>query len=217
MYIENYTLPQGMRFEGRFLQHLLCLTSQMLWHHQMPRQCYPPAGSSQLSSDAVWHCTQRNLTLEDHTLWGCGCQNKVQSATQHLSPANQEAKINPNIIWQTRRKIKTDTDLEYNTITEERRVLMEPEEMREYIAQYFENPYQARPSTPAYEEWTKKITEKIEMIKDNHTWDMATQGSEPIECRELYKAIKRLKRRKSLGPDQLPNELRIEGDETHGI
>ena len=92
-----------------------------------------------------------------------------------------EAKINPNIIWQTRRKIKTDTDLDYNTITEEGRVLTEPEEMREYIAEYFENLYQARPSTPTYEEWTKKITEKMEVIKNNHVRDQATQGSEPIE------------------------------------
>ncbi len=123
-----------------------------------------------------------------------------------------ETKISPNIIWQTRRKTKNDTDLEYNTITEEGRVLTEPDETREYIANYFENLYQARPSTPAYEEWTNKIIEKVETLQKDHKQTIITQGSERIELKELHKAIGRLKRRKSLGPDQLPNEIMIEGD-----
>ncbi len=122
----------------------------------------------------------------------------------------EQAKTDPNTISQTRKKNKVDNELDYNTITEEGETLTDPEETKNYIADRYEELYQARPGTPEYEEWTNTITKKVKEIQENHNKDDPTQGSEPITMKELNKVISKLKRGKSLGPDEIPNEVLIE-------
>ena len=97
----------------------------------------------------------------------------------------------------------------YDTITEENIQLQGPEETKEYIANYFENLYQARPSKPEYLEQTTKIEQKVKEIEKEMT------NKPPIENfsnKELNLAIKKLKRKKASGPDQIPNEIFIEAN-----
>ena len=51
--------------------------------------------------------------------------------------------------------------LEYNTITEQGKELIDPEETKEHIAKYFENLCKAKPGTSEYEESTKNIITAI--------------------------------------------------------
>ena len=71
------------------------------------------------------------------------------------------AKINPNIIWEARKRTKGCNSIDYNTITEEVKNLTDPEETKQYLAGYFENLYQAREGTEEYRDWTEKIKESV--------------------------------------------------------
>ena len=98
-------------------------------------------------------------TIEEH--------EKTQ-AEQRLQDILKEAKINPNVIWKTRKKSECNNELEYNIITETGKTLTEAEITKEYIADQYEALYQARPGTSEYEQWTKHITETVKQIVENH-------------------------------------------------
>ena len=130
----------------------------------------------------------------------------------------KKATIGPNEIWQARKRSQSRNELEYNTITEEAETLTDPEKTKEYIADYFEELYQARPGTPEYEVWTKHITDTMREIDNNRrrgkTPNKREQGDEDITTKEINTAIKKLRRRKSMGPDEIPNKVFIEADPT---
>ena len=127
-----------------------------------------------------------------------------------------KTKIDPNSIWQARRAARSNNELEYNTITEEGKELTDPEETKEHIAKYFENLYQARPGTTEYQASTEMITKTMKEFQEKYR--KPGTEHEPITNKEIDAAIKKLKRKKSLGPDQLPNEIFIEADqETRNI
>ena len=76
---------------------------------------------------------------------------------ERIKQITNKAKINPNTIWETKKRTRTDNSLAYETITEEGTALTDPQKTKEHIADYFENLYQARPGTPEYETWTNHI------------------------------------------------------------
>ena len=123
---------------------------------------------------------------------------------------HKNAKINPNIIWQTRTRIKGQNELDYDLIPEEGEKITNPEEAKEYIATYFENLYQARPSTEEYQKWTEEISSKVEELTNEY--QNAEKGNEDFSINEINKAIKMLKRNKSQGPNDIPNKKFIESD-----
>ena len=85
-----------------------------------------------------------------------------------------------------------------------------PEKTKNHIADYFEDPYQAREGEQTHEAWTSKINNKIAEITKT------TQNSniETITLQEVNKCIKQLKRGKSNGSDNIPNEAPIEANQT---
>ena len=110
--------------------------------------------------------------------------------------------------WKIRKKILSQGKNEsYDIITEEGELLKDPEENKEYIANFYENLYKAREGTPEYEDWTNLIKAKVQEM------DQAELDDEPdFTTNELKKAVKSLKRGKANGPDNLPNELFIESN-----
>ena len=73
----------------------------------------------------------------------------------------EQTKINPNNIWETRKRANGCNGLEYKTIIKEGRHLTDPWEAKKVIADYFEELYQAREGTPEYSKWTKLIKETV--------------------------------------------------------
>ena len=75
-----------------------------------------------------------------------------------LEEIHRKAKINPNIIWDARKRAKASNGLDYPTYTEEGEQITDPNKTKEHIANYFEDLYQAREGKVEYKEWTEKIT-----------------------------------------------------------
>ena len=146
---------------------------------------------------------QKNLrtAIEEH-------ENK--KTEEKIEQITKMAQINPNTIWNTRKRTRTDNELSYATITEEGTTITDPEKTKEHIAEYFEDLYQARPGTPEYENWTKYI--ETEVKKALQSAEQTKEEPEQITPKELGIAIKKLKSKKSLGPDDIPNETFIEAN-----
>ena len=143
---------------------------------------------------------------------------EMKATERKLEEIARKAKIQPNTIWQIRKKAKPNNELSYNTITKDNRILTDPQETKDHIATYFEELDQARPGTAEYTNWTNAIVEQTTNIQNSrlqHPEDPENQqGEEDITYKELQNAIEKLKRKKSLGPDGMPNELFIKANET---
>ena len=111
-----------------------------------------------------------------------------------LEEIAKKAKIQPNIIWQIKKKAKPNNELSYNTITEDNRMLTDPQDTKDHIATYFEELYQARPGTAEYTNWTNAIVEhttNIQNSRQQHPEDPENQQEEEdITYKELQNAIK---------------------------
>ena len=109
----------------------------------------------------------------------------------------------PNMIWSIRKKLMGKKKEEPDVITEEGVIIKDPEEAREYIASYYENLYQAREESEDGKEWTKIVEEKNRATRRELEKE---QSIAPIRQKEMEKTKKRLKNKKSSGPDNIPNE-----------
>ena len=92
-------------------------------------------------------------------------EQEMKTIGKRLQDIAKKAKLQPNAIWEIRKKAKPKYELEYNTITEDGRIITDPQETKDHIANYFEELYQARPGTPAYDQWTTEITKEIQSIQ----------------------------------------------------
>ena len=138
-------------------------------------------------------------------------KTQTEMTRKKLEKLANEGSTKSNTIWKMRAETEKQTEQEpYDTITEDDIHLQAPDETRDYIANYYENLYQARPSKPEYIKETEEIETEIRRI------EIEMSNLPPIEQfshKELNTAIKKLKRKKALGPDEIPNEAFIEADE----
>ena len=78
---------------------------------------------------------------------------------------------------------KAKTDEEYDTITEEGKTITDPDETKQYIANFYENLYQARKGSTEYQKWTDHITQEIKNIETT----MENQSEPDFETKEIKK------------------------------
>ncbi len=112
-----------------------------------------------------------------------------------------------NLFWKIRKRLLKTKEEAYDTVSEEGHRITDGEKCKEYTATYFEDLYQAREGEASQRVWSEKIE------RDVHNLDISpiTEMKE-ITTEELNRAIKQLKRKKSVGPDDIPNEALIEAD-----
>ena len=112
--------------------------------------------------------------------------------------------------WKLKNQIENQKQKDpYDTITEEGRKITDPQETKDYIAGNYEQLCQAREGTQEYEKWTNHIKHTVRKIEK--TLEKA-EPPQTIDEKEINNAIKKLKRKKSTGPDNLPNEIFIEAN-----
>ena len=73
----------------------------------------------------------------------------------------KKGQMNPNIIWEARKRSKGCDALEYNTHARDRIPISNPNKTKEHITSYFEELYQAREGTTEYPERTNKIKKYV--------------------------------------------------------
>ena len=73
----------------------------------------------------------------------------------------EKAKIDPNIIWNARKRAQGCEELENDTITEAGEIIMNAEETKSHIGNYFEDLYQAWEGKHEFQEWTDEITTTV--------------------------------------------------------
>ena len=123
----------------------------------------------------------------------------------------EEGGTKSTTFWRAKRKIcGKQGAADYITIDEKGKPIENPEEAKEHIAEYFENLYKARESRPEYETWTKKIKEEIEKIEQS---EEINNKPATITQEEIKNTVKKLKKGKAPGPDNLPNEALKEANE----
>ena len=67
---------------------------------------------------------------------------ETKKIEERLNSLHEKAKINPNTLWEARKRSKGCNTLEYNTFIEEGTPISDPHETKEHIANYFDQLYQ---------------------------------------------------------------------------
>ena len=129
---------------------------------------------------------------------------KIKKITEQLT---REGGSKSKRFWKIRKNITNQGNAEpHDLITEENLRVTNPQEARQYIAQYYENLYKAREHRPNYRNHSKKIAQ------ENTNYEIITSNlskMEEITIKELETAIKVMKKGKASGPDDIPNEIFI--------
>ena len=92
---------------------------------------------------------KKKTTLEKYTKAQTDLRKEIEKAEQEtinttMEKIIQEGGVKGNRFWKIRKNImRTNNQYEYDLITENDREVQEPEETKEYIAEYYENLYQA--------------------------------------------------------------------------
>jgi hypothetical protein len=134
-------------------------------------------------------------------------REKVEKIYQEIL---KEGGTNSQTFWKIRRRVMQANHIpQYDTITEDGKRIEEAQETKEYIADYYEKLYCAREANQKNQEETENIKKKIKEWTENPTYN---ENQEEITPEEINKVIKRLKRNKSTGPDNIPNEAMIEAN-----
>ena len=136
------------------------------------------------------------------------CKEEEVRAT--LKKITEQGGTKSETFWKMRRKyLGGNSQTNYDTITEEGLILKTEEETKEHIAKYFEELYKAREGKEEYKAWTERIVEKNKEI----TQEMKNKPPvQAITTQEMNNVIKKLKRNKATGPDDIPNEIFKEAD-----
>ena len=135
-------------------------------------------------------------------------QNRVESRINKLTEGGGTKSED---FWKIRKKIlsRARPDDGYDTITEDDVKMEHPDAAKEYIANFYENLYQARPGTKEYEGWTDHIKKTVAEI-EKETKNLPPEPD--FTTKELKEAIKSLRNGKAPGPDGIPNEAIKEAD-----
>ena len=123
--------------------------------------CRNKSGEEKIIEKEKYQQTQRTLRSEIE-------KHERENIEKRLKTLQNRAKKDPNIIWQARKKMRRKTELDYNILTKDHRILTCPEEIKImwHVAEYFKDLYQARPGTPVYDHGTQLITDTVQQATE---------------------------------------------------
>ena len=117
-----------------------------------------------------------------------------QNTRKKAEQITREGGVKSNTFWNIRKQIlnhnKNDN---YDTYDEEGKPITDPHEIKEHVANYFEELYQAREGEDSHSNWTKHINETVKEIA---TSTNQSKHQQPFKIEELDSCIKTLKKEK---------------------
>ena len=87
----------------------------------------------------------------------------------------EEGGANSNSFWKIRKRLLRKKDEKYDLIEETGRKVVNAKDAIEYIANYFEDLYQAREGESEQEEWTTMIENKVKDIETENNNNLDTE------------------------------------------
>lgn len=145
---------------------------------------------------------QNNLRMEIEA-------EEKRRVLDNVNKIQKEGGAKSRRFWNTRkRNLGGKSQTSYNTITEEGRELTDSEETKEYIASFFEDLYKAREGKEEHEQITNEILNTVERLQS----ELESEREPDFSMEEMKVVVKQLKRNKSCGPDEMPNEIFIEAN-----
>lgn len=134
-------------------------------------------------------------------------KQKIRRITEELAKGGG---VNSKKFWNIRKRIINQGKANnYDLINEEGHKVEDPTLAKQYIAKFYEELYKAREARPEYIQASEEIRRQN---KETHERLEEQDKIEDITLKELNAAIKRLKKGKALGPDEIPNEAFIHAD-----
>lgn len=121
----------------------------------------------------------------------------------------QKGGVKSNDFWKITKRIKNPKKEEYDLLTEDGKTLVNPEESKKYIANYYQDLYKIREPDPEYNGWTNYIVETNKLHEEQAA---KAPPMKEFTMKELNEVIKTLKKKKATGPDNIPNEFLINAD-----
>ena len=138
-------------------------------------------------------------------------KNKKEKISQKLKNYAKEGAAKTIKFWKMKAEAENEKATEpYDTIKEDGTIIKDPEETKNYIAEYYEDLYQARPCKQGYETSTMEIENNIKRIEQELESKPKIQD---FTIQDLNEVIGKLKKKKAAGPDKLPNEIFTEADQ----
>jgi hypothetical protein len=180
------------------------LRREVKYYRQKVKQTKLTTEDNQTKQELFDKYIQTQKTLKNHLelIQKKNIENKIKETIL-------QTQKNPNHLWKLKKKLTSNNNNATNQtlITEDGRSVENPQEAKNYIANYFENLYKAREGNQSYQHWTDHIKDTVRTITKS-----TPKGHNPnhnIKFEELLKAIKALKAKKASGPDNIPNETLI--------
>ena len=128
---------------------------------------------------------------------------------EHIKPQEhrvnkliEEGGENSNSFWKIRKRLLKKKYEKYDLIDETGRKVVNTKDADKYIANYFEDLYQAREGESEQEEWTTMIENQVKNIETENNNNLDTEPNLTTRD-ELDMAIRQLNKGKSVGPDDI--------------
>ena len=129
---------------------------------------------------------------------------------KHINKIITEGGVNSSTFWKIRKRLLGSHNRdEYDTKDEDGNKITNPTLAKEHIATYYEDLYQAREGEDSHAHWTEHINRRVAEIDK----DKSEENIEEINSEEINGCISKLRRNKSTGPDDIPNEAFIEANQ----
>ena len=117
--------------------------------------------------------------------------NKRKQSKKSM-PNYQRRRSKFSTFWNIRKRcINHNRNDTYDTQDEEGKTIVNPEEAKEHIADYFEDLYQARKDEDSHKEWTKHINKQVDIIEHERGQQQTQQAFTDDELNQCIRKLKR--------------------------
>ena len=139
----------------------------------------------------------------------CPLMDKIKTK-DNIEKMTREGGTRSGNFWKTgKRLMRNDKNYDDQAKDENNKTIKGESKIKEHIANYYENLYQAREQREGTIDWTETINTKIKQLRKQ----TKKCTIKPFTMKELNNVIKKLEKQKATGPEKIPNTALIEANQ----